>query len=112
MMIMRRYRSFLNWIRQWIALAPLAMAACSAPFVHQQKLAALHSAAAKTCRTTHLTCAKLAPCSTAVRTSLKDWQEVSVAASKGDDAGEAAALVVAASSEVAARSVCKVQGVQ
>ena len=109
---MRRYRSFLSWLKRWIALAPLALAACSTPFVHQQKLAALHSQAARTCKTMHLTCAQLAPCSSAVRTSLKDWQEVSVAAAKGDDAGEAAALVVAGSSEVAAIHVCKVQGVQ
>ena len=108
----RRYRSFLSWLRRALAMAPLAMAACSAPYVHQQKLAALHTQAANVCKSKHLTCAKLSPCSEAVRTSLKDWQAVSLAASKGDDAAEAAALIVAASSEVAARSVCTAGGVQ
>ena len=74
---------------------------------HQQRLAELHTRAAKQCRTQVLTCAALAPCSSAVRTALADWQAVSIAASKGDDAGEAAALVVAASSEVAVYGVCK-----
>lgn len=106
-MIKRRYRSFVSWVRSWIALAPLALAACSAPYVHQQKLGALHSAAARQCKTSHLTCAALLPCSAAVRVSLVDWQAVSAAAAKGDDAGEAAALVVAGSSEVAAINTCK-----
>mgnify|MGYP000860937334 CR=1 FL=1 len=112
MKIKRRYRSFISWIRSWITLAPLALAGCSAPLVHQQRLAALHTAAARTCKGQHLTCSKLAPCSTAVRAALADWQAVSLAAAKGDDAGEAAALIVAGTSEVAARAVCKTQGVQ
>ena len=109
---MRRYRSFLAWLRRAVALAPLALCACSPAIVHQQRLGALHTQAAQVCRTQHLTCAALAPCSQAVRESLRDWQAVSVAASKGDDAGEVAALVVAGTSEIAARAVCKTQGVQ
>ena len=109
---MRRYRSFLSWLKRWIALAPLALAACSAPYVHMQKLAALHSAAARTCRTAHLTCSALAPCSAAVRTALQDWQAVSLAASKDDAPGEAAALVVASVSHQAAVSVCRSKGVK
>ena len=85
----------------------LALCGCAAPLVHQQRLAALHSRAAAACKTQVLTCAALMPCSQAVRTALSDWQAVSAAASKGDDAGEAAALVVAASSEVAVYGVCK-----
>ena len=111
-MIKRRYRSFIEWIKSWIALAPLALAACSAPYVHMQKLAALHSAAARTCRTTHLTCSALAPCSAAVRTALRDWQAVSAAAAKDDAPGEAAALVVASVSHQTAVSVCRAKGVR
>lgn len=103
----RRYRSFLSWLRSWIALAPLALAGCAAPLVHQQRLAALHTAAARQCASKVLTCAALAPCSAAVRAALEGWQAVSLAASRGDDSGEAAALVVAAGSEVAAINSCK-----
>ena len=106
----RRYRSFLEWLRRWIYLAPLALAGCAAPLVHQGRLAALHTAAARQCANKVLTCAALAPCSAAVRVALADWQAVSAAASKADDAGEAAALIVAGTSEVAALSACK--GVQ
>jgi hypothetical protein len=93
-------------------LVLLLLGACSPAVVHQRRLGALHTQAAGVCKTQHLTCAALAPCSTAVRSSLADWQAVSVAASKGDDAGEVAALVVAGTSEIAARAVCKTQGVK
>lgn len=105
--MMRRYRSLISWLRSWIMLTPLALAGCSTAYQHQQRLSALHTAAAQQCMTTHLTCAALMPCSEAVRASLADWQAVNVAASKGDDAGEAAALIVAAGSEVAALATCK-----
>lgn len=107
-----RLRFFLDFtfcVGLWpIAIvAGLSFTGCAAPYLHQVRLGDLHSRAAKQCRTQVLTCAALAPCSSAVRTALADWQAVSVAASKGDDAGEAAALIVAASSEVAAFSACK-----
>ena len=88
-------------------VAGVSLTGCAAPYLHQVRLGDLHSRAAKVCKTDHLTCAALQPCSVAVRTALSDWQAVSVAASKGDDAGEAAALIVAASSEVAAFGACK-----
>jgi len=88
-------------------VAGLSFTGCAAPYLHQVRLGDLHSRAAKVCKTDHLTCAALQPCSVAVRTALADWQAVSLAASKGDDVGEAAALIVAASSEVAAFGACK-----
>lgn len=109
---MRRYRSFLTWLRWALAMAPLALAACSAPIQYQQQLAVIHTQAAKQCRTQHLTCAALAPCSEAVRAALKDWQSVSAAAAKDDAPGEAAALVVASVSHQAAVSVCRSKGVK
>ncbi len=88
-------------------VAGVSMTGCAAPYLHQVRLGDLHSRAAKVCKTDHLTCAALQPCSVAVRGAQSDWQAVSVAASKGDDVGEAAALIVAASSEVAAFGACK-----
>ena len=111
-MIKRRYRSFLAWLRRALAMAPLALAACSAPLQYQQQLGVIHTQAAKTCKTQHLTCAALAPCSEAVRAALKDWQSVSLAASKDDAPGEAAALVVASVSHQTAVSVCRAKGVR
>lgn len=111
-MIKRRYRSFIAWVRSWISLAPLALAACSAPLQYQEKLGVIHTAAARQCKTAHLTCAALAPCSTAVRTALQDWQAVSLAASKDDAPAEAAALVVASVSHQAAVSVCAAKGIK
>ena len=93
-------------------MAPLALAGCSAPLQYQQQLGVIHTAAARQCRTTHLTCSALAPCSAAVRTALQDWQAVSLAASKDDAPGEAAALVVASVSHQAAVSVCRSKGVK
>lgn len=90
-----------------LAALAVSAAACSAPLVHQQRLGELHSRAAGACRTRHLTCAALAPCSSSVRASIADWQAVSAAVSRGDEDAEAGALVAAASSEVAARAVCK-----
>ena len=107
-----RLRFFLDFafcVGLWpIAIvAGLSFTGCAAPYLHQVRLGDLHSRAAKQCRTQVLTCAALQPCSVAVRTALADWQAVSVAASKGDDMGEAAALIVAGSSEVAAFGACK-----
>ena len=109
---MRRFRSLVSWLRRALALAPLALAACSAPLQYQQRLSVLHTQAAAVCKTTHLTCAALAPCSEAVRTALRDWQAVSAAASKDDAPGEAAALVVASVSHQTAVNVCRAKGVQ
>ena len=103
---MRRTRAFMAWLRLAIAAAPLALCACSAPLVHQRRLGALHTQAAAVCRTQHLTCRALQPCSESVRTALRDWQAVSVAASKGDDRAETAGMLVAATSEIAAFATC------
>ena len=84
-----------------------ALAGCTAPLQHQQRLSVLHTQAARSCTAKTLTCAALAPCSTAVRAALADWQAVSVAASKGDDTAEAAALIIASTSELAAITACK-----
>ena len=108
----RRYRSFLSWLRRALTMAPLALAGCSAPLQYQQQLGTIHTAAARQCKTAHLTCAALAPCSTAVRTALQDWQAVSLAASKDDAPAEAAALVVASVSHQAAVSVCAAKGIK
>ena len=85
----------------------LAIVGCAAPLQHQQRLSVLHTQAARACTTQTLTCAKLAPCSAIVRTALADWQAVSVAASRGDDTAEAAALIIAGTSELAAINTCK-----
>jgi len=104
---MRHYRSFISWLRSWILLAPLALAGCSTPYMHQKKLSLLHTQAARACINKVLTCASLMPCSAAVRTALADWQAVGTAVSRGDDAGEAAGLIAAGSSEIAAMAACK-----
>ena len=103
---MRRFRSLVSWLRLAIAAAPLALCACSPAVVHQRRLGALHTQAAGVCRTQHLTCRALQPCSESVRTALRDWQAVSVAASKGDDRAETAGMLVAATSEIAAFATC------
>lgn len=89
-----------------VGLIVLLLGACSAPLVHQRRLGALHTQAAGVCRTQHLTCRALQPCSESVRTALRDWQAVSVAASKGDDRAETAGMLVAATSEIAAFATC------
>lgn len=99
---------FCVWLWPVAIVAGVSLTGCAAPYLHQVRLGDLHSRAAKQCKTQVLTCAALQPCSVAVRTALADWQAVSLAASKGDDAGEAAALIVAGSSEVAAFGACKV----
>lgn len=105
-------RRFINWLHRALILAPLALMACSAPLQFQQRLGTLHTRAAQQCKTVHLTCAQLMPCSQAVRTALKDWQAVNEAASKDDVPGEAAALVVASVSHQTAVSVCNMKGVK
>ena len=89
-----------------VGLIVMLLGACSAPLVHQRRLGALHTQAAAVCRTQHLTCRALQPCSESVRTALRDWQAVSVAASKGDDRAETAGMLVAATSEIAAFATC------
>ena len=89
-----------------VGLIIMLLGACSAPLVHQRRLGALHTQAAGVCRTQHLTCRALQPCSESVRTALRDWQAVSVAASKGDDRAETAGMLVAATSEIAAFATC------
>jgi len=107
---MRHYRSFISWLRSWILLAPLALAGCAAPLVHQRNLAALHTRAASTCRAKPAQCVALAPCSFELRQGLSAWQGVSAAIAQGEDG--AAPLANALIAEGTARVTCLAQGVK
>lgn len=100
-------------MKRSIALSlSLVLGACTAPLQYQQRLSIIHTQAAQVCRTQHITCAALAPCSAAVRTALNDWQAVSAASAKDDAPAEAAALVVASVSHQTAVSVCASKGIK
>ena len=80
--------------------------ACAQPVVRQRELGAIHTKATHKCRAEPTECHKMMLCGDAVRKALADWQAVSVARSKLDDAGEVAALALAEVSDREARALC------
>jgi len=103
---MMRRQSFLSRLRSWLALAPLALAGCAEPLVHQRGLAALHTAATAQCKATPATCAPLQVCTTGLRGAMSAWQSVSEAIAAGDDETELARTADALVSEGTARAAC------
>ena len=84
----------------------LTIAACAQPVVRQRELGAIHTKATVKCKSEPTECHKMMMCGDAVRKALADWQAVSVARSKLDDAGEVAALALAEVSDREARALC------
>jgi hypothetical protein len=80
--------------------------ACAQPVVRQRELGAIHSRATIKCKSEPTECHKMMLCGDATRKALADWQAVSVARSKLDDAGEVAALALAEVSDREARALC------
>ena len=105
---MRRTRAFMAWLRRAVALAPLALACCAEPLVHQRALSAMHTAATAQCKAAPATCAAVKPCAEGLRGAMTAWQGVSEAVTKGDDETELARTADALVSEGTARAVCLV----
>ena len=84
----------------------LTIAACAQPVVRQRELGAIHTKATRKCKSEPTECHKMMMCGDATRKALADWQAVSVARSKLDDAGEVAALALAEVSDREARALC------
>lgn len=80
--------------------------ACAQPVVKQRELGQIHTKATHKCKSEPTECHKMMMCGDAVRAALRDWQAVSVARSKLDDAGEVAALALAQVSDREARALC------
>lgn len=100
---MRRLK---NWIRIFLSLSPLALAACADVLQHQRQIAAMHSAVAAECRAKPARCAPLADCAADLRRALGAWQRVSEATVAGDLEGAELASADALISEGGARAVC------
>ena len=84
----------------------LTIAACAQPVVRQRELGAIHTKATVKCKSEPTECHKMMMCGDATRKALADWQAVSVARAKLDDAGEVAALALAEVSDREARALC------
>ena len=91
---------------KYLLLIAILTIGCAQPVVRQRELGAIHSRATVKCKSEPTECHKMMLCGDAVRKALADWQAVSVARSKLDDAGEVAALALAEVSDREARALC------